>query len=74
MINQGHWCLNRRRLFTVLVGLGAGAVIGCTKVMAAVEQNALKRRRVGLVACDPDRASLGLLCLPLILWKTERCI
>jgi Arylsulfotransferase (ASST) len=59
MINQGSWCLDRRRLFSALVGLGAGAVIGCTKVMAAVEQNALKRRRVGLVACDPDRASPG---------------
>jgi hypothetical protein len=38
MINQGSWCLDRRRLFTALVGLGAGAVIGCTEVMAAVEQ------------------------------------
>jgi len=59
MINQGPWCLDGRRLFTALLGLGVGAVIGCTKVMAAVEQNALKRRRIGLVACDPDRASPG---------------
>src|SRR6202023_3782296 len=39
--------------------LGASALIACNQVMAAVEQNTLKRRGIGLRACDPERASPG---------------
>jgi len=34
-------------------------VIGGNQVMAAVEQNTLKRRGVGLIASDPERAFPG---------------
>jgi hypothetical protein len=54
------WKLQRRALLTGIVTLGAGALIGGNRVMAAVEQNTLKRRGVGLRALDQERASPGL--------------
>jgi hypothetical protein len=57
MINREPWCLQRRTLFTGFAALGASAIIGCDQVMAAVEQNTVKRRGVGLLASDPERAS-----------------
>jgi uncharacterized protein (UPF0248 family) len=59
MINDRAWSPRRRMLLTGFAGLGASAVIGRNQVMAALEQNALKRRGVGLVASDPERASSG---------------
>jgi hypothetical protein len=59
MISKEPWSLHRRTLLTGFVGLGAAAVIGGNKAVAAVEQNTLKRRGIGLIACDPERASPG---------------
>jgi hypothetical protein len=59
MISKQPWSLHRRTLLTGLVGLGAAAVIGGNKALAAVEQNTLKRRGVGLIARDPEGASPG---------------
>ena len=53
------WKLQRRALLTGIVILGAGTLIGDNRVMAAVEQNTLKRRGVGLRALDRERASPG---------------
>jgi uncharacterized protein (UPF0248 family) len=49
--------LQRRALLTGIAVLGASAALGQNQVMAAIEQNALKRRGVGLLASDPERAS-----------------
>jgi hypothetical protein len=57
MINHDPSSLQRRALLTGFAALGAIAVIGGNKVMAAVEQNTLKRRGVGLLASDAERAS-----------------
>jgi hypothetical protein len=46
--NPQPWKLQRCALLTGIVILGAGALIGGNRVMAAVEQNTLKRRGVGL--------------------------
>src|SRR5262249_46422223 len=51
--------LQRRTLLTSFAVLGASVVIGCNKIMAAVEQNTLKRRGVGLRAFNSERASPG---------------
>src|SRR5499427_5337921 len=59
MISKERWSLHRRTLLTGLVGLGAAAVIEGNKAVAAVEQNTLKRRGIGLVACELERASSG---------------
>jgi hypothetical protein len=59
MGNHEPCSLQRRTLLTGLAGLGASAVIGRNPVMAMVEQNALRRRGVGLRACDPERAAPG---------------
>jgi hypothetical protein len=58
-INAQPWKLHRRALLTGAVTLSAGALIGGNRVMAAVEQNTLKRRGVGLRALDRQRASPG---------------
>jgi hypothetical protein len=50
--------LRRRALLTGSVILGAGTLIGDKRTMAAVEQNTLKRRGVGLRALDQERAPL----------------
>jgi uncharacterized protein (UPF0248 family) len=57
MINHEPWPLQRRTLLTGFAALGASAVVGRDQGMAAVEQNTLKRRGVGLLASDPERAS-----------------
>jgi uncharacterized protein (UPF0248 family) len=59
MINHQPWSLQRRTLLTGVAALGASALIGGSQATAAVEQNTLKRRGVGLRACDPERASPG---------------
>src|SRR5215471_15489934 len=60
MINRQAWSLDRRELATGLIGLSASAVIGSNKALAAsIEQNTLKRRGVGLIAHDAERASAG---------------
>jgi Arylsulfotransferase (ASST) len=51
--------LQRRTLLTGIAVLGASAALGQNQVMAAIEQNTLKRRGVGLLASDPERASRG---------------
>src|SRR5262245_47349809 len=53
------WSLQRRTLLTGFAALGASAVIGGNSLMAAIEQNTLKRRGVGLRACEPGRAFPG---------------
>jgi hypothetical protein len=59
MINHEPSSLQRRTLLTSFAVLGASVVIGSDKIMAAVEQNTLKRRGVGLRACEPERAFPG---------------
>jgi uncharacterized protein (UPF0248 family) len=59
MINHEPWSLQRRTLLTGFGALGATAAIGSKQVMAAVEQNTLKRRGVGLLAFDGERTSPG---------------
>ena len=56
MINHEPWSLQRRSLLTGVAAVGGSAVIGLNPVMAAIEQNTLKRRGIGLVASDPARA------------------
>jgi len=51
--------LQRRTLLTGLALLATNAVIGGSQAMAAVEQNTLKRRGVGLRAREPLSAALG---------------
>src|SRR5215470_6198742 len=58
-INPQPWKLQRRVLLTGIVILGAGTLIGGNRTMAAVEQNTLKRRGVGLRALDQERAFPG---------------
>jgi uncharacterized protein (UPF0248 family) len=59
MIEHQPWSLQRRTLLAGFAALGASALIGGSQAMAAVEQNTLKRRGVGLRACEPERASPG---------------
>src|SRR5215813_13114431 len=59
MITEKPWCLQRRTLLAGLAALGAGMAIGSERVTAAVEQNTVKRRGVGLIAADPQHASPG---------------
>ena len=62
LLNHEPWSLQRRALltgFAALAALGAIAIVGDNKVIAAVEQNTLKRRGVGLRVCDPERAFPG---------------
>src|SRR5947208_17125282 len=56
MINHEPLSLRRRTLLSGFAALAASAVIGGNQVMAAVEQNTLKRRGVGLLASDPERS------------------
>jgi hypothetical protein len=59
MIDYEPWSLQRRALLTGFAALGASAFIGHNQVMAAaaIEQNTLKRRGIGLLASDAERAS-----------------
>jgi Arylsulfotransferase (ASST) len=59
MVNREACSLQRRTLLTGFAALGASAVIGSNQVMAATEQNTLKRRGIGLRVCEPERASPG---------------
>ena len=60
MINHQPVFLERRTLLAGFATLAASTVIGCNQLMAAIEQNTLKRRGVGLRACEPERAAPGL--------------
>jgi uncharacterized protein (UPF0248 family) len=60
MPNREPWSPQRRSVLTGFAALGASAAIGGNQVMAMIEQNTLKRRGVGLRACEPERASLGV--------------
>jgi arylsulfotransferase ASST len=56
---QEPWFLHRRAVLAGLAGLGVGAALAPGHAVAAIEQNTLKRRGVGLIASDPERASPG---------------
>src|ERR1700730_958608 len=66
----------RRTLLSGFAALAARAVIGVNnnQVMAAVEQTALKRRGVGLVASDPERAFPQFTLFAPLFVETETCI
>ena len=59
MSHQEPWSPHRRLVLAALAALGASTILGSNQVMAAVEQNTLKRRGVGLRACDAERAFPG---------------
>ena len=59
MINHQPWSPQRRTLLFGFAAAGATALLGRNQAMAAVEQNTLKRRGVGLRACEPERAFPG---------------
>ena len=56
MINHEPWSPQRRTLLTAFAALGASTVFGCHQAKTVVEQNTLKRRGVGLLASDTERA------------------
>src|SRR5216683_3021336 len=60
MINHETGYLQRRMLLSAFAVLAGSVVIGSNKIMAAIEQNTLKRRGVGLRAFNSERASAGL--------------
>ena len=57
MINRATLSLHRRALFSGFATLATSALVGRAQALPAVEQNTLKRRGVGLLACEPERAS-----------------
>ena len=59
MINHQPVFLERRTLLAGFAALAASTIIGGKELMAAIEQNTLKRRGVGLRACEPERAFPG---------------
>src|SRR5262245_5211704 len=59
MIDHQPWSLQRRTLLAGFAALAASTVIGGNPLMAAIEQNTVKRRGVGLRACEPERAFPG---------------
>ena len=59
MIDHQSWSLQRRTLLAGFAALAASTVFGGNPLMAAIEQNTLKRRGVGLRACEPERAFPG---------------
>ena len=59
MIDRQPWSLQRRALLAGFAALAASTGIGAGQVMAAVEQNTLKRRGIGLRAFEPERAFPG---------------
>ncbi|HZD48593.1 MAG TPA: hypothetical protein VE178_07590, partial [Silvibacterium sp.] len=59
MINHETGYLQRRMLLGAFAVLAGSVVIGSNKIMAAIEQNTLKRRGVGLRAFNSERASAG---------------
>jgi hypothetical protein len=59
MIDHQPCSLQRRTLLAGFATLAASTVIGGNQLMAAIEQNTLKRRGVGLIASDTQFASPG---------------
>src|SRR5215831_8853023 len=59
MLNYEPGLLQRRTLLAGFVALATTTVIGGSSLMAAIEQNTLKRRGVGLWVCEPERAFPG---------------
>jgi uncharacterized protein (UPF0248 family) len=59
MIDHQPWSWQRRALLAGLAGLAASTATGGNQLMAAIEQNTLKRRGVGLRASEPERAFPG---------------
>ena len=59
MVDHQPWSLQRRTLLAGFATLAASTVIGGSQLMAAIEQNTVKRRGVGLIAADLQRASPG---------------
>ena len=59
MLNYEPALLRRRTLLAGFAALAASTIIGGNQLMAAIEQNTLKRRGVGLRACEPERAFAG---------------
>ena len=59
MINHETGYLQRRMLLSAFAVLAGSVVVGSNKIMAAIEQNTLKRRGVGLRALNSERASAG---------------
>jgi len=59
MIHHQPWSLQRRTLLADFAALAASTIIGGNPLMAAIEQNTLRRRGVGLRACEPERAFPG---------------
>jgi len=59
MLSHEYWSMQRRMLLMGSAALGASAAIGGSQAMPELEQNTLKRRGVGLRACEPKRAFAG---------------
>jgi hypothetical protein len=59
MINEKTWSQQRRMLLSGIATLATTAVIANHQVMAAIAQNTLQRRDIGLRALEPERASPG---------------
>src|SRR6516164_7413889 len=59
MIDHQPWSLQRRVLLAGLAGLAASTGMGGNQLMVAIEQNTLKRKGIGLRACEPERAFPG---------------
>jgi Arylsulfotransferase (ASST) len=59
MPSHEYWSMQRRMLLMGSGALGASAAIGGSQAMPELEQNTLKRRGVGLRACEPRRAFAG---------------
>jgi hypothetical protein len=59
MIDRQPWSLQRRALLAGFAALAANTAIGGGQGMAAIEQNTLKRRGIGLRAFEPERAFAG---------------
>jgi hypothetical protein len=59
MFDRQPCSLQRRRLLAGLAALAASSTAGSNPLMAAIEQNTLKRRGVGLRASEPQRVSPG---------------
>ena len=79
MTNRESHRLRRRTRLTGSAVLGASAVIACNtskvaigeQIMAAVGQNALKRRGIGLRAFNPERASPGFTLFAPLSWQNR---
>jgi len=59
MLSHEYWSMQRRMLLMGSAAIGASVAIGGSQAMPELEQNTLKRRGVGLRACEPKRAFAG---------------